>query len=378
MKTTDEQIIDDPGVAATGSALGHIWAVVVKRFWLAMLVFGVVCALGVWAISRRASIYEAVAEIVIETNAPRILSDVVPLENPAGPNYWTAREYLNTQYRILESRAVAEAVVARLDLESDLEFLGLRDEGDPAQLQQALANVDVVQRVLSSIRIEPVTDSQVVRIIAVTGSPESAAAVANAVAEVYIDRNIARQSESVASASAWLEEQYVTLEARLRESEEALVQFRAEHDILTVELADNASLQAEMDSVATQLADARLEADRLNSLVTHIRTILESGDLVNASVDAVIENQLVQALKQQYVELEVARLALSAQYLDGHPDMLAIALQQATVLAALEREIRSVLSSFEERASTAREMVSRLTGRLTTVEAEVQRLGNTQ
>lgn len=375
MKILDSQPVDEPSVAPALSGLTQIWTVVVKRFWLALLVFGLVCALGVWAISRRTSIYESVAEIVIETNAPRILSDVVPLENPAGPNYWTAREYLNTQYRILESRAVAEAVVARLDLESDLEFLGLRDEGDPALLQSALANVDVVQRVKSSIRIEPVTDSQVVRIVAVTGSPESAAAVANTVAEVYIDRNIERQSESVASASAWLEEQYITLEARLRASEEALVRFRVENDILTVDLAENASLQAEMQSVATQLAEARLASDRLSSLVAHIRTILDSGDIIDASVDAVIGNQLVQGLKRQYVELEVARLALSAQYLDTHPDMLAIAQQQATVLTALEREIRSVLSSYEDQSATAREMVSRLGGRLETVEAEVQRLG---
>lgn len=365
----------DSSEGSIESSLSDLWRIVTKRFWLAVLVFAAVSAVGVWWLGKRPVSWQAAAELVIETETPRILGEVTPISDPAGTSYWSVREYLNTQHRILASRAVAEEVASRLDLAHDLEFLGLADVTDAAILQESLRHVDVVDRVQSAVQVEPIVESQVVRIVVTTGSAESAAAIANTVAQVYIDRNEARQSESVASAATWLQEQYTALGTRLRDAEQALVSFRQTNNILAVDLAENASLLAEMQAVSSQLAQARLDADRLRNTVQQIRELLGSDSIVGASIDSVIDNQLIQQLKQQYVTLDVQRIALSARYLDQHPEIVALREQQAAVSAALEREIRAVLDSYEDELDTASALESRLAGRLATVEAEVQRLG---
>ncbi len=375
MTTTNSITNGDHEGGGGPGGLAELWAVTLKRFWLVVIVFGLTAGVGAWLLSQRSDVFEATAEIVIETQTPRVLGEVAPLEDPTGGTYWSAREYLNTQYRILAARAIAEEAVSRLDLESDLAFLGLAHIREPEELAAALGQVDIVQRVQRSIEIIPVVESQVVRIVVTSGSARSAADIANAVAEVYIDRNRSRQVESVESTTAWLRTEHATLSTRLAESEAALLEFRRANEMMAVDVADNASLLAEMQALAQQLASARLEEDELGQTVQHVRGVLESGALLEASVDAVIDNALVQALKQQYVALEVRRLELSGQYLERHPQVVAVAEQQATVLAALEREIRAVLGTLEERYATARALTSRVASRLAAAEAEVRELG---
>lgn len=365
----------EPESTGTGASLRDYWEIVLKRLWLAVGVFAVVAAGGFYVILSQPPMYRAMSQVMIETDAPHILGDVAPVIDPAGGNYWSMREYMRTQYRILGSRSIAEGVAARTNLVDDLAFLELDDIEDSDELLDALSQIDVGGRVQAALDVEPVTDSQLVNLVAVTRSADASAVIVNTAAEVYLERNLERQVESIENATRWLEEQHEAMRVALEGSEAALVEFRRENGILAVRLEDNVSLLSEMQSLSDQLATARLEADRLRTIVQQIERELESGDLATASTEGIIESALIQALKQQLVDIEVQRIDLSSQYLDGHPAMIALREQEELLEARLTEEIETVMESYRNRLETAESLERRLSDRLAATESEVQELG---
>ena len=80
-----------------------IWPVW-KRKWL-VLGFGILVIAATHVMTKRQTkVYQAVAQIVIDLNAPQYLprggTEVVSLGLGAG---WNTREFLETQYRIIRS-----------------------------------------------------------------------------------------------------------------------------------------------------------------------------------------------------------------------------------------------------------------------------------
>ena len=366
-----------PGGASSADPREYL-ALLLKHVWLMLIVVAACGAGGAYYASQQPSVYEATAKIVIDTSSPRILSEVAPVVDTGSQSYWALREYLETQYRILQSASIAGSVARRLGLDEHLEFLGLSEIEDEAELETILANMDIARIVQGAVSIEPVQDSRVVTIRSRAGNPELAAALSNMTASVYMERNLDRQLESTDSAAEWLDDQYVSLEEELTLAEEALVAFRREHDLIAVDLGDHLSLTARMETTSRQLAEARLDADRAQALVGQIDSALEADNLLNVEIPALVENELIQSLKSELYVLESERIALSARYLEAHPLMLSVVERETLARDRLEGEITNVLGSYRAQASRAGDLSRTLQRRLNDVESEVQLLGTHQ
>lgn len=352
----------------------YLW-VVLRHIWLVLIVAALASAGGIWLLKQRTPLYRAAAQIILETEQQQILGEVDPIVDPIGNSYFANREYVQTQLRVIRSRSIAESVATELDLQSDMEFLGIPDDIDEAARRDALESADAAAMVQASLTVEPVEDSRLINVIVTTTNPRTSAAVANAVARGYVNRNLERRVESIEGAAGWLEEQHDVLRERLEESEEALVRFRRDNNILAVTLKDNVSLLSSMESLTQQLAESRLQTERLRHMVADIEAALQSDDIAEVVVEPVIESTLVQGLKQRIVELEVQIIDLETYLLPTHPEVMALREQHEVLQAALEREIRAILEVWQERYRNARSVESSLAARLSGVENEVQELG---
>ena len=109
-----------------------------KRIWSVVTVFAViVVGVVIWTL-RQPRIYQGSATLDIEQSAPQVLgSKVEEVVDQGGGNFWYSKEYYETQYKIIVSRAVAQRVVDKLGLADDPGFLGLDDLKDPQQRRQA-------------------------------------------------------------------------------------------------------------------------------------------------------------------------------------------------------------------------------------------------
>ncbi len=93
-------------------------SVLLRRRWVIVGTFVPIFAAVALYTLRQPKVYEASASMIIEVAAPHILdSQVQDVSDSASNGYWWSREYTETQFKVITSRAVAERAVEKLGLD---------------------------------------------------------------------------------------------------------------------------------------------------------------------------------------------------------------------------------------------------------------------
>lgn len=352
-------------------------SLVLRYLWLVLLCTAVGGGVAYYYGEQQEEVFEATSLVLYEDQTPQLLSDVAPVVQASpGNNYWAKREFMETQLRLLRSTDLAGLVVDRLGLDSDVQFLGLHQIEDPAELERRLESIDPARVLRQALTVQPVDDSTLIKIRARAYDPELAATIANTMAEVYREQDLERQLTSSDSAMEWLDEKYLALRTQLEASDNALVQFLDEHDLIAVTLEEHVGLSQMMFATSDLLVNARRERDRHQALARRVETILEHQRWDDADVHAIIDNPLIQQVKSGLFSLEASEADLTARgYLENHPEMRSVSERIQLAEERLERETRAVLSSHLAEAREAELAVRRLEAQLSDVEQRVRSLG---
>ena len=216
----------------------------VRRHWKLVAAAALACmTAGAIHYSITPKAYSATATIQIER---RSLAPTLSTQSPWLESYFDA-EYYPTEYRLLESRGLAERVVKRLDLLSDPAFnpgAAGRNAGRAATAdddQAVLGNL--AERLRSGLAIEPVRNTQLVEITYRSASPAFATRAANGFADAFIDMGIEYRFTSAGKTSTFLTSQIETLKKEIDDKEAKLQAFSRRTDIVTMEPSSNVTLQ---------------------------------------------------------------------------------------------------------------------------------------
>ncbi|MEK7474141.1 MAG: polysaccharide biosynthesis tyrosine autokinase [Candidatus Coatesbacteria bacterium] len=149
--------------------LWHLWRVIRRRRQIIGAVASLIVIVTAIAVLSMRAEYESKALVLIEKVGSNALErDGVSMDS-------TQDDYYQTQYAILQSRSLAQAVFDDLKLGLYREFQG----GDAVgSLQKA------------HIRIEPVRRTRLVSIVGVSRDPKLAADIANSGARKFIEQNL--------------------------------------------------------------------------------------------------------------------------------------------------------------------------------------------
>jgi capsular exopolysaccharide synthesis family protein len=333
-----------------GIPFRHYWITIRKHLWTILLVFCLVISLSALYLINQSPIYRAQVTLEIRTEAPQVLGgEVEPVIDPAaGARYWSTDEYYETQYRIIRSRAVAEEVVDLLGLESNLEFLGLSEGLEPDLLAQELEVIDPIALVNEMTRVEPVLDSHLVLIAVEYQDPEFATLLANTIADVYVSRNARRQLRGTDEAFYWLEAERTELRQRVSDSEQILLGFRQEHAINSESLSSRQEqLTEHLTSINHLLDEVRSEISAVRAEQLRVQETRRIDNIDEVPITAVIENPLVQDLKQQREQLLNESVRLRSRYGELHHEVVGITQAIELVETAIHREINSILDSYD-------------------------------
>ncbi|HTQ79640.1 MAG TPA: polysaccharide biosynthesis tyrosine autokinase [Thermoanaerobaculia bacterium] len=221
------------------------YLVVVRRHWK-LVAAACLTALAAGAIhySVTPKLYMSTALIQIER---RSLAPVLSNQAPWLDSYFDM-EYYPTQYRLLESRGLAERVVRSLDLVEDPSWnpghAAVRDakKGPSAEDDQATLGL-LAEQLRGGLIVEPVRNTQLVQLSYRSRSPQFAAKAANAFADAFIDMGIENRYTSAGKASTFLSTQIETLKREIDEKEAKLQAFSRRKDIVTLEPSSNVTLQ---------------------------------------------------------------------------------------------------------------------------------------
>ena len=316
-------------------------------------------------------LYRAHATVLLKETAE---SDVFR----RSPRRWTDPEpFLETQYRVLQSRELALLAVERLDLAEAPELNG--EGAEPPVLQAAFVSLQravttalrrtvagsarreppapaappnpnaLATAILSRVQVTPVPNSHLVNVSFQSADPELAAQAANVLTEEYVRLNLEIKLASTDDTLTWLAEELTRQRATVEAAEHRLATYRETQNAL--------SLDGSQDIVTTRL-------QQLNNALTVAETTraqkkalydqvqaLGVNSVTARRLPAVIQNPAVRDVKTRLTVLEAERASLSQRYGAKHPEMVkldvAIAAATGELGDATRLAILSLRSDFE-------------------------------
>ncbi|MDP3238416.1 MAG: polysaccharide biosynthesis tyrosine autokinase [Myxococcales bacterium] len=326
--------------------------VLLKRKWLILLVFAlVVGATTLWA-RNQPKVFAAQISLIIDSKEPRFLDNQIQdVNNDSTSAYWANKEYLETQSKIITSRAVSQRVVEKLGLNNDPEFLRVTKLPE-AQRDEAMKRMDAVAMVQGKIKVESLKDSRVTFIKIEDSEPNRAALLANEVAQAYIDESLSQKLKVTENASKWLDERRDSLSDSARASEMALYAFRKQSDMLSTSIDDRANMvSSRLTATSQALTDVQLRIAGHKARVAAIRNVQHqqgSDDSMWAeALPAARENAMLQKLKDRMLTLRTDCTELQSRYLGEHPKLMECRDKLALVEKDFQRELSNLVVGTE-------------------------------
>jgi len=322
-----------------------------KRLWLIVGVASAVVALGAIYLLLAPRIYRAEASIIIEAGGSRVLGDKTEAVDFGPTDYWSNKEYFETQYKVLASKEVLSRVVAKKGLARDLDFLGVAGIENEEKRAEALEKADPIKILSERMRVEPVKNSQLATIVVEDREPVRAAELANAVVEAYIESNLDTRQDGTRAASQWLSDQLQDLKAKLEQSEVALYNFRKENDILATSIEDRQNINSQrlvaLNESLTKVMAQRVELEAAIAEVNRVEKEQKDDPFWALSLSRVATHPTLTRLREELVKQESEVAGLTERYLENHPRLLASKEKLNVLRSRMAEELRNVVASLK-------------------------------
>ena len=340
-----------------------------KRRWTAVTAFLIVLV-GVTVYTFTATpVFEARTRLLIESDNPNVLSFQEVIDEQG-----TKADYYQTQYNILQSRALARKTLDRLQLWGDTRFapdgggwfgglLGrsvsaagpvdkLRAAPDGAETVEQSRAID---RFLRNLIVSPIRNSRLVDVKYRLDDPALASQIVNAVAKTYIEQDLEYKFVTSKGASDWLGERLAEQRKQVEQAETALQRYREQNDAISLEDRENIVVQklSDLNAAVTQAKTDRFQKEAMYKQLQS----LTSDPAALDSFPAILGNTYIQQQKAELAQLQRQYSQLSEKLGEKHPDIIRVRAGIAMAQTKLDSEVAKVVQSVrnEHQAALAKE-----------------------
>ncbi len=328
--------------------LRHYWHVILERRWLVIAAYCSVFALCLIYLFKATRIYQASTRIQIDRESDNVLNikDVFSVDG-------REQDYLQTQYKNLQSRTLIESVVSKLKLDKDPRYAKY---------------VDLSRAVSEDIAIVPIRLSRLIDVKVQHPNPQQAAAIANALVETFIQQNLDQKMSKSMEAVHWLRNEANTLEHDVEEKDLALQLYRVEKKMVSLGDSQNIVLQA-LKQAQADLDKARGEAADAQKMNEEVERLLKNGTSIDA-IPLVANNLLILDMRKSLSEREALLANLLKRYKDKYPDVIRVREEIASLKDSIQKESQKVRDTIAAGAELARAKESTMAGELKKKEQE--------
>ena len=355
-----EKLISQP---RRGLSVQDFIRMLVKRRWAVLAVFVIVAGTVAFQTLTEVPIYRATVQILIERQTPRIL------EQPGSPQYdYSGEEYYLTQYKLLESRALAKKVVDKLNLKKQPQYAAMFNFSptDTDEMKQR-AEEGLVATIAGGVKVTPIRGSSLVDVSFTNPDPKFATALVNGLAQCYIEQSLELRFATTQEAATWLKEKLTDARTKLEESEAKLNQYKREQNIVTIEDKESITSQKletlNRDLIAAQTH--RMEVETRFKEVSQGRPIAQ-----------VMENPMISALRTQEAKLMAEQSELGKKFGESHPRMLQLSNELAATRSKINTEISRVAQTIKNEYNMAKAQEDNLKAALNVTKVDTQDLGD--
>ena len=338
-----------PGAPSEDSLLREYVRVLIKSKWV--VIASVALVVGVVTIStlRSTPIYEAVGSIAINKMDPVTLN---LKDASSSVDYYDPTD-LDTEVRILKSDLLALQVIRELNLDKQPEFRGknksptssLELTTDAMQPDSARTSA-VLASFKGSLQVALVPNTRIIEIRYRNADKNLAARIVNTLANTYVEQNFKTRFESTMQASDWLSKQLVDLQIKVETSQEKLVKYQKEHEILGIDEKQNITTAKldELNRELTSAESARMEKESIYHLVQSgdSDSIAAAANVDGAARGSSANSALLEKLREQQADLKIQVAQLNTQFGPSYPKLAQLNSQLKEVDTEIQTEMRKV------------------------------------
>ena len=339
-----------------------------------IFVFIVACslALGLVYLFTTPPSFTSHAMLLIDSSKLHVLQQQ---EAPIG-NVPIDTAQVETQVEILKSENIGLAVVKDLKLADDPEFVGkgtgligwitglfsspsLQPEG--TSVRAALGSF------LARRSVSRVARTYVLDIGFTSLNAARSAEIANAVADAYIVDQLEAKYQTTRRASSWLQDRIKELRQQASDADRAVLAYKEKNNIVSVggSTAGGPRLLGEqqVEDMNTQLGQARASAEETKARLERITAVMKK-DIPDATVDATVTDSLhsevINRLRNQYLDLAAKEAIWSARYGANHLATVNLRTQMTELRRSILDELGRIAESYKSDYEIAKARVDGL------------------
>jgi len=297
-----------------------------KKLLILLVVVGVVSITGIitW---RSPKLYRASTRLLIEKETLNLFpysENVLAVDT-------SARDYYNTQYRILKSHTLAQSVI---------DTLRLKVTGPSGTERQMY-----FPELLRKIKVSPVRDTRLVDVIVQDEDPKRVATIANMLAQEFIKFNITTKLKARRAAARTIETQLIEVGSQVQEAENRFNQFKKTYNIVSIDEKQNL-IYKDLTALTDAASKARAERGNAEAVYNRIKDLPleELKQQQEVGNDGVIQQQ-----EGEYQAAQRKLEVLSRRYGEKHPHIL----DQKSVVEGIARDIDARVKAVRERLKNA-------------------------
>ena len=336
----------------------EIWTVMRNRKWLIGAILLGSLILGLLATLFATPYYTAKTRIEIN----RLQSNVTNVEGAQPRELQHDPEFFQTQYSLLQARSLAERVALKANLAADNKFFdafGIDPEGRSLADGKATGSLTATERnrrlklatniLLGNVAINPIRGSKLIDVQFSSPDATLSAKVANIWAEEFVQSGLDRRFSATADGRQYLQERLDELRTKLEESEQKLVAYATEKQIVTLSSStdSNGKTNPERTLAASDLetlnnALAQAKADRIRA---------QSESNFSGGLGKEVANSpSVGYLQQRRAEVAAEYAKLLVTYEPQYPAAQALKVQMNELDRSIAAEKSRIQSGFQSGA----------------------------
>jgi|SRR5579871_712593 len=339
----------------------------------------VIFLLAAFYILQLTPLYTARAVVLLDQRENRVL-DVSAVVAGLSSDPTT----IQNQVQILNSRGLAGRVVDKEGLASDS-----GDDGAPhhswmhalnpfawfskeppaptAEERRAARRNGAIDDVLGSENVSEVGESTAISIDYTSPDKATAAKMANAIADAYVEDQLNAKFEATQKTSQWLADRLGQLSSQVQAAEAAVQQYKADNNI--TETANGGSVvQDQLAQINGQLVLAKSDLAEQEAKYARVVELQRTGHADDVS--QVVASPLIGQLRGQETDLLRQEAELNARYGPRHPKMLDLEAEKKNLLAKINDEVERVIETVSSDVAVARAHVGSLQASLNQLESQ--------
>jgi capsular exopolysaccharide synthesis family protein len=325
-----EGIVENPGGE---SILRRYWRIFFKRRWVIASAVGACLALALIVSLLMKPQYTATVRIQVAREAAKVVDIEQVGDEQSGA---TSMEFYQTQYALLKSRSLSEAVVRDLGLAGNTVFLAGGDTSKATEFRN-LPIGDRLELATTKVNeqtsISPVRGSSIVDVSFAAAEPALAAKIANSLAENFIESNLARRFDAAAYAREFLQNRLDQVRQKLEESERKAVEYAQKQGLIRI-AGGSADSPTEQSLIAKNLTELSSQLTAARAARAQAEAQYRAGTSGSVAAQS-LTSTTVNELRQQRAELLGQLSKLESDFGPQYPPVVALKSQ----IGELDRQI---------------------------------------